>query len=167
MAELWNNFLNWYKNANIEIYLNWILTIGIPTIIGILAKLRNNSLAKEIKAIASSNALSKETSEMFDDLKEKYNGLVEDSAKLREMLSKENALLMIMLSNSKIPAEAKEYANKVFNSKELVVEKVERVEDIVNKAIEYSQELIEESVEQEQGQEENPVNELLNEIKSV
>ena len=104
---------------------------------------------------------------MFDDLKEKYNGLVEDSAKLREMLSKESALLMIMLSNSKIPAEAKEYANKVFNSKELVVEKVEKVEDIVNKAIEYSQELIEESVEQEQGQEENPVNELLNEIKSV
>src|SRR5574344_948901 len=136
MAELWNNFLNWYKNANIEIYLNWILTIGIPTIIGILAKLRNNSLAKEIKAIASSNALSKATSEMFDDLKEKYNGLVEDSAKLREMLSKESALLMIMLSNSKIPAEAKEYANKVFNSKELVVEKVEKVEDIVNKAIE-------------------------------
>lgn len=142
---------NWLKESGI----GEVIDLGtLPTVIAAIIvgfKKINKSSSELIVAQSENIQISKEqkeTKKEIDDIKSTQNVIL-------EQLSKVSGLLLIVLNNSKIPADAKQQALDVFNSATKEVKKVaEAVEDVVDKI----QKQVEENVklQSENKEETNP-----------
>ena len=147
----------------IETILEWLKTSGFGEIIDIgtlgtlittiVISIKNIKKSTSDLIIAQSEKIQmskeqKETKKEIDDIKS-------NQEVVSEQLSKVTGLLLIILNNSKIPADAKQQALDVFNSATKEVKKVtEAVEDVVDKI----QKQVEENVklQSENKEETNP-----------
>ena len=59
MKEIIDNFWNWYHSLNLGEVIDWIITIGVPTLVAFLIKRGNVAQIKEVKAIAENKQISK------------------------------------------------------------------------------------------------------------
>jgi uncharacterized UPF0160 family protein len=148
MSEIWDNFMNWYNSANINTILNWLLTIAIPTIIGVLVKSSGKAKINEILAQTKNEKLQELFSGLIASLTAKIEVVENGNINADEKIDKLSALLLLVINNSNISAEDKQYALKVYNAttqnvakeivkvKDVVEEVVAKVEESVNKGLE-------------------------------
>lgn len=142
-------------NWLVESGIGEIINIGtLPTIIATFVlgyKKINKSSSELIIAQSEKIQMSKEQKET----KKEIDNIKSNQEIVSKQLSKLTGLLLIILNNSKIPADAKQQALDVFNSATKEVKKVtEIVEDVVDKI----QKQVEENVklQSENKEETNP-----------
>lgn len=143
--------LNWLKSSG----FGEIIDIGtLGTIIGGLIvcfkKVKKNTseliIAQSEKIQMSKEQ--KETKKEIDDIKS-------NQELVSEQLTKVTGMLLVLLNNSKIPADAKQQALDVFNS---ATKEVKKVAESVNDVVEKVQKQVEENVkvQKENNEETNP-----------
>ena len=121
MAELWNQFNEWYKNLHIDTIFDWIFTVAIPVIITFLIKRGNSSSIKEAKAVANDVTTSTYYEEQKTDIKNQYQELDYKVDKCINNQQKQNelviGLLALIIKHAKIPQETKENARTTDTAK--------------------------------------------------
>lgn len=149
MAQLWNEFNEWYKNLHIDTIIDWIFTVAIPVIITFLIKRGNKSSIKEAKAVANDVTVTKHYEEQkttienhYQDLNYKVDKYIENQQKQNELVI---GLLSLILKHAKIPQEAKEQAIKFVKNGKIVLndnsfEKEVKLNDIIEETEEYIKE---------------------------
>ena len=150
MKEIIDNFWNWYHSLNLNDILTWVITIGVPTLIGVLIKRGNKAQINEVKAIAENKVISKAFMDTTNEILEKFSNVekqVQEQAQANDRL---NAMLMILLANANIPADAKQQAIDLYKKGQLVVnDKIELGENLTQATLEVVENKVQEEVKQE------------------
>ena len=153
MKEIIDNFWNWYHSLNLGEVIDWIITIGVPTLVAFLIKRGNVAQIKEVKAIAENKQISKTFIDTTNGILDKFADFekkIKEQAQANERL---NSMLMILLANANIPANAKQQAIDLYKKGQVeVVEKIEYVEVISQQNLN----AVENQVQEELKQEEKP-----------
>lgn len=143
--------LDWLKESGFGEIIDLGILGTLITTIGISIKNIKKSTSDLIIAQSEKIQMSKEQKET----KKEIDDIKSNQEIVSEQLSKVTGLLLIILNNSKIPADAKQQALDVFNSATKEVKKVtQTVEDVVDKI----QKQVEENVklQSENKEETNP-----------
>lgn len=161
----------------IQTVLDWLQTSGVGEIIDIgtlgtlittiVISIKNIKKSTSDLIIAQSEKIQmskerKETKEEIDDIKNNQEFVT-------EQLTKVTGMLLVLLNNSKISAEAKQQALDVFNS---ATKEVKQVTNTVEEIVEKVQKQVEENIalQKETQEETNPylktVETLINETKN-
>lgn len=150
MKEIIDNFWNWYHSLNLNDILTWVITIGVPTLIGVLVKRGNKAQINEVKAIAENKVISKAFMDTTNDILEKFANVekqVQEQAQANDRL---NAMLMILLANANIPADAKQQAIDLYKKGQIAVnEKIELGENLTQATLEVVESKVQEEAKQE------------------
>lgn len=165
MKEIIDNFWTWYHSLNLGEILNWIITIGVPTFIAILTKKLNKSQIKEIRAVAENKKISanfiEATNNILDNVLMLEN-TIKTLAKNNEML---NQMMMILLANANISADAKEKAIGIYKDAQTKISNDIQVSE-ENTVVLLDK--VEQQIEEEKVQEQQPteLDKLVNSFKS-
>lgn len=135
MNELWNSFMNWYKSANIDTIINWCIAVGVPAMVGVIAKAGKNAQLKEIVAMEKQRNADTSLTDFKGFTSNKINEIYENFNQSLMAVDKLSSLVLLLIQNSNISAENKAYALKVFSSvdakKTEIATKVEETKQIV------------------------------------
>lgn len=150
MKEVIDSFWNWYHSLNVGEIINWVITIGVPTLVAFLIKRGNKAQINEVKALAENKVISKSFIDTTSDILEKFANFekqIKEQVQANERLS---AMLMILLANANIPANAKQQAIDLYKKGQVeVTEKIDVAEDLANATISVVEEQVKEEIEQE------------------
>ena len=150
MKEIIDNFWNWYHSLNLNDILTWVITIGVPTLIGVLVKRGNKAQINEVKAIAENKVISKAFMDTTNEILDKFANVekqVQEQAQANDRL---NAMLMILLANANIPADAKQQAIDLYKKGQVAVnEKIELGENLTQATLEVLETKVQEEAKQE------------------
>ena len=150
MKEIIDNFWNWYHSLNLNDILTWVITIGVPTLIGVLIKRGNKAQINEVKAIAENKVISKAFMDTTNEILDKFANVekqVQEQAQANDRL---NAMLMILLANANIPADAKQQAIDLYKKGQVAVnEKIELGENLTQATLEVLETKVQEEAKQE------------------
>ena len=150
MKEIIDNFWNWYHSLNLNDILTWVITIGVPTLIGVLVKRGNKAQINEVKAIAENKVISKAFMDTTNEILDKFANVekqVQEQAQANDRL---NAMLMILLANANIPADAKQQAIDLYKKGQVAVnEKIELGENLTQATLEVVENKVQEEAKQE------------------
>ena len=133
MKELWETLVNWYNTSGVNAVLN---TATLGTLVGAIitvARSVKKSNKSEIIALANNYQLSKEQAETNEKIVE-----IEQNLELvSESLKQFSGMLLILLSNAKIPVSEKQKALDLINATSEVttkiVEKAKTISEVVEK----------------------------------
>ena len=132
MRELWETFVNWYNTSGVSSILN---TATLGTLIGAIVtvgqKLKKSNKS-EIVALTNNYQMSKEQAET----NEKVALIQENVEVLSESVKQLSGMLLILLSNAKIPTSEKQKAldlvNATSETTKKVVEKAKTITEVVS-----------------------------------
>ena len=150
MKEIIDNFWNWYHSLNLNDILTWVITIGVPTLIGVLVKRGNKAQINEVKAIAENKVISKSFMDTTNEILEKFTNVEKQVKEQAQANDRLNAMLMILLANANIPADAKQQAIDLYKKGQVAVnEKIELGENLTQATLEVVENKVQEEAKQE------------------
>ena len=150
MKEIIDNFWNWYHSLNLNDILTWVITIGVPTLIGVLVKRGNKAQINEVKAIAENKVISKSFMDTTNEILEKFTNVEKQVKEQAQANDRLNAMLMILLANANIPADAKQQAIDLYKKGQVAVnEKIELGENLTQATLEVVENKVQEEIKQE------------------
>ena len=153
MKEIIDNFWNWYNSLNLGEIINWVITIGVPTLVAFLIKRGNKAQIQEVKALAEKKEISKTFLDTTNDILNKFAEFEKQIKAQAQTNDRLNSMLMILLANANIPANAKQQAIDLYKKGQVeVVQKIEVAEDLTKATLD----IVEEQVQEELKQEEEP-----------
>lgn len=163
MNELWTKFIEWYNNAGVGNILQWVLTVAIPTTMGIIYKASNNAKIKEVIALEKSKQSQNSLISFTETVGDKMTNLKGYIDKTQSDIDKLSALVLLVLKSANISAEDKDYALKIYNTAQTKIEKVETTKETVQNTLD----IVKESVKVQKEKETNADNALKDSLNNL